>query len=358
VSQPLAIVPQVQEVSRPDISWVKKHVPVLDVGRALGLRIRHRRAKCWRPENHTHGDSEPSLHFYERRNRVRCFVCDMRGGHSSIDLVMGTLGVDFAQAVRWIAERFTVPSVKVGRPTGKNSASPAPYRVGVHGSEWEVIVRSGAWGGMTAAERSILVVLDYFKDSESGLTRISYCAIMRYSGIAKRANVSAAVKGLSRMGALQVSRGQRIGITRECSSYRVTLDNPKFLALCNGVFADARQEIAEEREYRAAQKRDRERAARKPSRPSLQVVIQNTNTVGGLRPPAPPVACVSNSNSKTQNQEKETPTCEGLNLCSPREPHANKSVPNGNREISVSEQTALAKLQRDKEILRERGFLQ
>jgi len=33
--------------------------------------------------------TEPSLHFYERRNRVRCFVCDMRGGHSSIDLVMG-----------------------------------------------------------------------------------------------------------------------------------------------------------------------------------------------------------------------------------------------------------------------------
>src|SRR5260370_6461374 len=151
MSQPLAVVPCAQEVSRPDISWIKKHVAMLDVGRALALRIGHRRAKCWRPEGHTHGDAEPSLHFYERRNRVRCFVCDMRGGHSSIDLVMGTLGIDFALAVRWIAERFTVPSVKVGRPVGSALVEPMPYRVGVHGSEWEVIVRSGACAAMTAA---------------------------------------------------------------------------------------------------------------------------------------------------------------------------------------------------------------
>jgi hypothetical protein len=52
---------------------------------------------------------------------------------------------------------------------------------------------------------------------------------MRYSGVKKMANVAAAIKELSRMHALQVSRGQRIGITRECSVYRVTLDDPKFL---------------------------------------------------------------------------------------------------------------------------------
>lgn len=328
MSQLLAIVPKVQEVSRPDISWIKKHVPVLDVGRALGLRIRHHRAKCWRPENHTHADAEPSLHFYERGNRVRCFVCDMRGGHSPIDLVMGTLGIDFAQAVRWIAERFTVPSVKVGRPVGNTCAAPLPYRVGVRGSEWEVIVRSGMWGVMTAAERSILVVLDSFKDSETGVTRMSYRAIMRYSGVKKMANVSTAIKSLCRMGALQVSRGQRIGITRECSTYRATLNNPKFLEVCKTVFADARQEVEQEREYRASQKRERERDARKPSRPSLQIITQ------------------------AQNQERESPTCEGLNLSSPGEVHANKPLPAGKREIS-----ACQSLEEQKRILRERGFL-
>jgi hypothetical protein len=337
------------------VSWIKRHVPVLGVGRALGLQIRHRRAKCWRPENHTHADADPSLHFYERRNRVRCFVCDMRGGHSSIDLVMGTLGIDFAQAVRWIAERFPVPNVKIGRPVGNALAAPMPYRVGIHGSAWEVIVRSGTWGAITAAERSILATLEYCKDVDSGLTLMSYRAIMRYSGVKKMANVSAAIKSLCRMGALQVVRGQRIGITRECSVYRVTLDNPKFLELCNTVFTDARQEIEQEREYRASQKRERERASRKSPAASLQIVTQNMTKTGGLRPPVPPIDIpLSDSNQR----EKETPTCEGLNLSSPGEVHANKSLPAGKREISFSERTALAKLQRDKETLREKGFLQ
>src|SRR5438132_4239161 len=189
----LAIVPQVQEVSRPDIRWIKKNVPVLEVGKALGMRIRRHRAQCWRVENHRHGDTDPSLCFHEGRNRVTCFVCDTKRGHSNIDLVMGVLGCEFGAAVQWIAERFPVPNVKVGRPAGSALVAPMPYRVGVHGSEWEVIVRSGMWGAMTAAESRILLLLDCCKDSESGLTRMSYRAIMRYSGVKKMANVSSAI---------------------------------------------------------------------------------------------------------------------------------------------------------------------
>src|SRR2546429_464656 len=100
------------------------------------------------------------------------------------------------------------------------------------------------------------------------------------------------------MHVLQVSRGPWLGVTRTCSTYRVTLDDPKFLELCNAVYAKARQEIAQEREYRAAQKRERDGVAR-------------------LTP--------LNSTSKPQNQEEEAPTCEGLNLSSFIEPHANKS---------------------------------
>ncbi len=312
LSQPLAIVPQIQELSRPDISWIKKHVPILGLARALGLRIRHRKAKCWRVENHQHGDADPSLSFFEKRNRCRCFVCDMRGGHSNVDLVMGVLDCDLGCAVRWIAERFPVPNTKVGRPSGTALASPAPYRVGVHDSEWEVIVRSGMWGVMTAAERSILLTLDYFKDSESGVTRLSYRAIMRYSGVSKLGNISSALKELQRMHAVQVSPGQRIGITRGCSVYRVTLHDPKFLERCNSVCTSAREEIAQEREYRASLKAKRQREARKPNGRSSKVITQSTNT-GGALPPAPPAICFSDSNSKA----RETPTCEGLNLSSP-----------------------------------------
>ena len=253
----------------------------------------------------------------------------MKGGHSNIDLVVGVLGIEFGDAVRWIAERFPVPNVKVGRPAGNTLVSPKPYRVGVHGTELEVIFRSGMWGAMTAAERSILPALDQFKDPDTGLTRLSYRAIMRYSGVRKMGNVSSAIKELCRMHALQVARGPRIGITGECSSYRVTL--PKFLELCNAVFADARQEIAQEREYRASQKRERERVARKPHAASLQVVPQNTTTAGEHRPPDSPHIPFSDSDQRG----KEAPTCKGLNLSSPGEVHANNTLPRGKREIDA-----------------------
>jgi len=209
-----------------------------------------------------------------------------------------------------------------------------PYRVGVHGSEWEVIVRSGMWGAMTVAERSILVTLDQFKDHDSGLTRLSYRAIMRYSGVKKPANVSSAIKALSRRHALQVSRGQRIRITRECSAYRVTLDDPKFLELCNGVFADAREEIAREREYRASQKRERLRTSSRKVTGGL-----NTRTLRGTYgAPAP--------HPFSKNQVPEAPaTCEGLNLSSPGEVHANNALSAGKREIGV---LTAAELERQK----------
>jgi hypothetical protein len=310
---------------------MKKRVPILGVARALGLTIRRGKAKCWRVANHRHGDVDPSLSFFEKRNRCRCFVCDTHGGHSNVDLVMGVLNCDLGSAVRWIAERFTVPNIKVGRPSGNTLASPAPYRVGVHDSEWEVIVRSGMWGALTAAERSVLLTLHQWQDVETGLTRLSYRAIMRYSGVAKTGNVSGAIKKLKKIHALQSVPGLRVGLVRECSAYRVTLDDPKFLEHCNSVYTSARQEITQERKYRASQKANRQRDARKPNGRSSQVIAQSTNTGGGLRPPAPPAVCVSDSNSKAG----ETPTCEGLNLSSPGAAHADLSLPSGQREISM-----------------------
>ena len=338
------------------MSWIKKHVPILGVARVLGLQIRHRKARCWRVENHRHGDADPSLSFIAKHNRCRCFVCDMKGGHSNLDLVMGVLDCDFGAAVLWIAERFPVPNVRAGRPAGSTLPSAMPYRVGVHGSEWEIIVRSGMWGMLSAAERSILLTLDEWRDVDTGLTRLSYRAIMRYSGVAKPGNVSSAIKELKRIHALQSVPGLRCGLVRECSTYRVTLTDPKFLEICNEIYTSARREIAQEREYRACQKAKRQRDAHKSSGPSLQVVTQNTNTAGGLRPPDHSDICVSNS--KPEMQSQEAPTCEGLNLSSPGEVHANKALPSGKREIGFSAVQARISVEEQKRILREKGFLQ
>jgi hypothetical protein len=329
----LAIVPSRRDYLWPDIAWMKKHVPILEVGRSLGLRIHHRTTQCWRPKNHANGDAHPSLHFYERGNRVRCFVCDMRGGHSCIDLVMGVLGLDLSSAVQWIAERFAVPNTKIGRPAGRRTADAVPFRVGVDGSDLEVLVRSGIFGQLSPAERSILIALRLFRDTESGLTRLSYGAIMRYSGVGRRRNVSEALAKLQRLHAIQVSRGARIGLVRECSAYRVTLDDPKFLAKCNEVFRAEREEIAAERECREKLRFARRNLAlvsRSKNRPS----VVESGSQGALRSDVPsskvgrPVYV-----NPTPTTERHEPSCEGLNLSSQRELMPDFPVPIGNREI-------------------------
>jgi hypothetical protein len=321
VSPSLALVPEPFGSLRPDISWIKKHVSVLRVGKALDMRIRGSRAKCWRPENHAHGDSNPSLRFYERGNRVRCFVCDIKGGHSCVDLVMGVLGIDVGSAVRWIAERFTVPNIKPGAPLGRRTKVPAPYRVGLPGCELEVLVRSGMFGQLKPAERCILVTLSNFKDPDTGITCLSYQAIMRYAGVASRANVSNALKKLQKLHAIQINQGKWVGATRQCSSYRVTLEDPKFLELCNSVQASARADIAKERIYRAEMRASRER--------------KNKARAGGLHPPGP-LLVPSNPIQKPETLKQETYTCEGLDLSSLGELNSTKSVLGGNGEIGVS----------------------
>jgi len=335
LGSPLAVVPSQRESLRPDVAWIRKHVSVLEVGRALGLRIHHCKTRCWRHENHRNGDADPSLHFYERGNRVRCFVCDTRGGHSCIDLVMGVLEVDFSAAVLWIAERFSVPAVKAGRPIGNRPVDAIPFRVGVEGSDLEVLVRSGMFGQLSPAESRILVVLQMFRDSESGLTRLSYRAIMRYAGVGSRANVSRALAHLQRLHAIQISHGARVGLVRECSAYSVTLDDPKFLAACDEVFRAGRDEIAAERQYRK-----KIRSARQ----AIALVPEDHSPVSEFSSQSPLRSDVSSSQrgrlvcvNPNPTTETQKLSCEGLNLSSPRELMVDLSVPNGNREIGFRE---------------------
>jgi len=249
---------------------------------------------------------------------------------------MGVLRLNVGGAGRWIAERLTVSNVKPGRPVGKREAQSAPYRVGVHGSEFEVLVRSGMFGRLPAPERSILVALAHFRDPDSGLTPLSYAGIMRYAGVASSATVARALKQLARLRAIEIHRGLRVGVTRTCNAYRVTIEDPKFVDLCNEVCKTSREQIAQERAYRQELRSKRqEKSQLRPTRK------------GGAAPLHPPFS--------SSSQERENPsTCEGLNLSSAGEVLSSKALQCVMRETRFSGQRSI---EEQKQILRNRGLL-
>lgn len=320
---------------RPDLAWIRSAIPIREVASQLGIQVRGNVAQCWRTGNHAHGDADPSLRFHLKKNRARCFVCDTRYGHSTIDLVMGVLGCNLQGAVAWFCERYPVPATgrsRVGRPKG-SYAKPAPFRVGVTGSDFETLIRSGLWAGMFPSEQSILTVLHHFRDLDTGITTMSYRAIARYSGVAHPAAISRAIRNLSAYGALQVRKGAlTVGATRKCSSYIVTLNDPKLIDRMNATYRRMRGEISIERGLRSEMRTSR----------------QLVTCKGGFRPPAPPALSLPSNSQGTESLAPPTSifkyrlletklhcSCKGLLLSSLREVIPNKPLPLGKREIGI-----------------------
>ena len=55
---------------------VKERNDIVEVARDLGMEvIQGKRAKCFHPENHRHGDRNPSISFDTRKNTFNCWVC-------------------------------------------------------------------------------------------------------------------------------------------------------------------------------------------------------------------------------------------------------------------------------------------
>ncbi|HEV3483014.1 MAG TPA: hypothetical protein VGR97_11890 [Candidatus Acidoferrales bacterium] len=256
---------------------------------------------------------------------------------------MAVLGVNVGDAVRWIAERFPVPNVKPGRPVGQRAMQLAPYRVGVHGSEFEVLVRSGMFGQLPPPERSVLVALAHLCDPDSGLTQLSYAGIMRYAGVSSTATVAKALKQLARLRAIEIHRGLRVGVTRTCSSYRVTLNDSKFLHLCNEVHRAGRERIAQERTYRRGLRSKREEQAHQ----RLALNVTKKGSSAPLNPFFSPF-------QKQENRKDKPSTCEGLNLSSLGELQSNKTLQNLKPKTSFSGRHSI---EEPKQILRERGLL-
>ena len=87
-------------IAKTDIRKVSD-LPIEQVADALGLTVRKHWSLC-----PFHEDSKPSLYFRVSKNKYRCYVCDHFGG--PIDLAMEILGLNFHDAVCWLAQTFGI----------------------------------------------------------------------------------------------------------------------------------------------------------------------------------------------------------------------------------------------------------
>ena len=244
--------------TRPDLEHIKTKIPIQEIASELGLIVRGHRANCWRLENHRNGDSDPSITFWKKKNRGRCWVCDEHSW-SNLDLLMMVLPCDFPTAVAWVCERFQIPAAKPGKHIVHRNGWHPSYRVYTNESLFEWLVRSGLWAELTPTQRSVLPALHAFTDAETGLAEVSYRGLMRYAGVRSLTSIAAAVRHFRRIHLLQVE--PRIGNDgfRACNRYRFTFNDPKFLDLLNKIYRSHFEAVQLERAFRAEERKRRRR---------------------------------------------------------------------------------------------------
>ena len=263
--------------THPDLEHIKARISIREVACALGLSVRGRRMSCWRVENHKNGDGDPSVTFWQKKNRARCWICDSHAW-SNIDLVMMVLDCDFPAAVSWMCERFQIPAARPGKHIGHRNGW-HPYRAGTNGSLFEWLVRSGLWAELTPTQRSVLPALHAFTDAETGLAEVSYRGLMRYSGVGSPTSVAAAIKHFRRIHLLQVEPQIGSDGFRACNRYRFTFNDPAFLGLLNEIYRDHSEAVQLERSFRAEERKRRRREKVSPL-PVKEVTLSNGCSTG------------------------------------------------------------------------------
>jgi ribosomal protein L37AE/L43A len=88
----------------PDMKFINRQVPILEVAQELGLAVGGRKTTC--PEC-----KKRRLTFSVKFNCWRCWNCDAAGKRMTvIDLVMFFLNVNAFNAAAWISKRWNLVS--------------------------------------------------------------------------------------------------------------------------------------------------------------------------------------------------------------------------------------------------------
>jgi hypothetical protein len=218
----------------PDLAFIKRRIPIVEVARELGIRPGHQgatwtTARCFRPHAHKAADRTPSLNFQTKRNKYMCFACDDRL-HSNVDLVMAMLVCSLREALQWFDEHYP------GIPRIKAKTEPVigfEFRAGVDEFRTpEDLVRAGLVPHLTDSALRVFTVLAAFRD-KNDVAVVSYHIIKLRSGIRTNYTVAQAIRQLEGLSILERHRRwtpKRAG-GRDTSQYCFTFDDPDLFAL-------------------------------------------------------------------------------------------------------------------------------
>jgi hypothetical protein len=231
-------------VGLPDMSYIRRKIPIVDVATSLGIRVAGRNAAhCWRAGAHQNGDRTPSMSFH--RNRAKCHVCDA-DAMSVIDLVIKYRECSLHEATDWICAHWTVPTIaknqKLWRPERWKTS-----RVGASAFPLEELIRSGVWATLDDAARAVLPVLFCF--AENGEVSISYRGLARYSSKTSHTTIAKVLRHFQQIGLLK-ALPKTHGNFREVRRYRFTLESPEFQTLLLDVHEHLKAERDLERKLR------------------------------------------------------------------------------------------------------------
>ena len=214
--------------------YIRERIPILEVARELGIRTQPggatwTSARCFRPDNHRNGDSNPSLNFQTKKNKYICFACDDRL-HSNIDLVMAVEGYrELSQAIEWFEEHYP------GIPRKAVETLDCHFRAGV--DEFrnpDDLVNAGLIPHLTESALKVFVVIAAARDGND-ISVVTYDTIMLRSGIKSRTTVTKAIRHLE--GLCIFDRIRRWSRTRrgpDTNQYTFTFDDPRLFSTLTG----------------------------------------------------------------------------------------------------------------------------
>jgi len=209
----------------PDMRFINRQVPILEVARELGLEVRGRKATC--PEC-----KKKRLTFSVKFNRWRCWNCDPAGKRKTvIDLVMFFLNVDAFNAAAWIRKRWNVVGqVQVEQSENKHGLTKHVYRrvrpIPIPERDkpsLQAVVTSPGWREMALSARVVAItLLALARMDEKNSVTINRKGLSDLTGITDPNTLAKANRELQAIGLFEIDRGYRTKYAERPTVYRLT----------------------------------------------------------------------------------------------------------------------------------------